>query len=221
MSFSRSSLKNWLVANRVLVAMLFCGVLLPLLIFGALAEDVWEKESLRYDDPLLLWMHNYETPAMNVWMLMWTRLGTPSVMIALGGAITLIFLWKQRRNDAIYFLTSVLGAALLNVVAKAFFTRARPDLWQSIDPRGDFSFPSGHAMGTMALFASLCVVAWHTKGRWPVLIASTIVVFQVGLSRVYIGVHYPSDVLCGWLASLAWVLGLHLIRQARVRRQIA
>lgn len=209
---------GWLLENRVLVALLFGGVLLPLLAFGAIAEDVWDKETLRGDDPILLWAHSRANPQLDRLMLAITHIGSPPLMFSMYAAVAW-FLWaKKRRGDLWFFLVSVSGAGLLNLVAKRFFNRARPDLWLSIDPRSDFSFPSGHAMGTMALFTALCVLTWPTKRRWPVLATGAIVVFFVGLSRIYLGVHFPSDVLCGWLASLSWVLGLHLIRRTRLRR---
>lgn len=209
---------NWLRLNRVLVALLFVGVLLPLLAFGALAEDIWDKETLRGDDPILLWAHSWQSSQLDRLMLAITHIGSPPMMFSMCAAIA-VFLWvKKRRGDLTFFLASTIGAGLLNLIAKRFFDRARPDLWLSIDPRSDFSFPSGHAMGTMALFTALCVLTWKTKWRWPVLAGSATVILFVGLSRIYLGVHFPSDVLCGWLASLAWVLGLHLIRRMRPRR---
>lgn len=211
-------MQNWLLKNRVRVLLLFCGVLLPLLVFGAIAEDIWDKETLRPDAPILSWAHSWANPQIDRWMLTITHVGSPPLMFSMCG-LTALFLWmKKRRGDTIFFLVATTGAGLLNLAAKRIFGRARPDLWLSIDPRSDFSFPSGHAMGTMALFAALCVLAWPTRWRWLAITTSVFVVCAVGLSRVYLGVHFPSDVLGGWLASLSWVLGLHLIRRMRPRR---
>ena len=213
-----SNAQSWLIANRVRVILLFAGVLLPLLVFGALAEDIWDRETLRFDDPLLWRAHSWANPQLDRLMLAITHIGSPPLMLAMCGATALFLLLRKRRGDVAFFLASTIGAGLLNLAAKRIFDRARPDLWLSIDPRSDLSFPSGHAMGTMALFAALCVLAWHTRWRWIVLATAVLVVSAVGFSRVYIGVHFPSDVLCGWLASLSWVLGLHLIRRMRPRR---
>lgn len=215
MTFSLASSKSWLAANRVLVVLLFCCVLLPLLVFGKIADDVVEHEALGFDYPIQRWVHSYATANFDQWMLGFSMFGSPPLMLLIGGAIA-VALWRKRpRGDAWFFIASTVGAALLNQVGKLAFGRSRPDLWLVIDPLLDKSFPSGHAMGTMALYAAIAVLAWNTKLRTPWLIGGGVLVFLIGLSRVYLGVHYPSDVLCGWLASLAWVVGLHLIRHSR------
>ena len=107
--------QNWITQNRVRVLLLFCGVLAPLILFGALAEDVRDRETLRFDAPIQWWAHGYESPGWNNFMLAWTRLGTPFVMLALCGAIALGLWLKNRRGDALFFAASVLGAALVSI----------------------------------------------------------------------------------------------------------
>src|SRR3546814_8426441 len=96
------------------------------------------------------------------------------------------------------FRSATGGSGLLTVVAKQAFARDRPSLWESIAPEHNFSFPSGHAMGSMTLAAVLVLLAWPTRWRWPVVAAMAVFVPMVGLSRVYLGVHFPSDILAGW-----------------------
>ncbi|HEU4665623.1 MAG TPA: phosphatase PAP2 family protein, partial [Dokdonella sp.] len=67
-----------------------------------------------------------------------------------------------------------------------------------------YSFPSGHAMGSMTLACVLVLLCWWTRLRWPVLAAAAVLVVLVGASRIYLGVHYPSDILAGWAAAIAW-----------------
>ena len=206
--------KSWLSANRVLVVSLFFAVLLPMLVFGKIAHEITEREAIGFDLPIQLWAHSYENPSLDAWMLAFSMFGSPGLMALFCGAASFYLWMKQRRADLLFFLVATIGAGLLNQIGKLSFRRVRPDLWMSIDPRQDFSFPSGHAMGTMALFAAVLVLLWPTKWRAPFLVFGAIFVFLVGLSRIYIGVHFPSDVLCGWLASLSWVVGLSLIRRA-------
>ena len=110
------------------------------------------------------------------------------------------------------------GSGLLNVAAKHYFGRARPSLWESIAPESTFSFPSGHAMGSMTLAAVLVLLAWPTRWRWWVLGLAAAFVLMVGASRIYLGVHYPSDILAGWAAALAWVMGVYLVLFRGLRR---
>jgi membrane-associated phospholipid phosphatase len=103
----------------------------------------------------------------------------------------------------------VLGSMLLNIAAKQHFSRIRPQLWLSVAPETSFSFPSGHAMGSATLGVALCFLFWPTRWRWPVIVASAMFVVLVGFSRIYLGVHYPSDVLGGWAAGTAWAVAVH------------
>jgi membrane-associated phospholipid phosphatase len=75
-------------------------------------------------------------------------------------------------------------------------------------------------MGSMAVAAALATLAWGTRWRWPTVAAGGLFVALVGLSRLYLGVHYPSDVATGWLASLAWVGGVRLIRSNQFLRAL-
>ncbi|MDF2461379.1 MAG: acid phosphatase, partial [Candidatus Saccharibacteria bacterium] len=106
---------------------------------------------------------------------------------------------------------SVAGAALLNLLLKASFQRDRPDLWESIVTETSYSFPSGHAMASSALAFSVMLVLWETKWRWLAVAVGTIYFVLVGVSRMYLGVHFPSDVVAGWCVSLAWVGIVHRI----------
>jgi undecaprenyl-diphosphatase len=212
-------IKKFLIEHRVLLATLFLGVLAPLLIIGELAEDVWDGDGFTWDEPLLRWLYDYRTPGLDRLMLLFTQLGRPGFMFALG-CIVVASLWAlKRRGQAVFFVLSVGGAGILNLVAKLVFARDRPTLWVSLAPEKTFSFPSGHAMGTMAMFATLVVLSWPTRWRWPVLLVGIPFVYFVGLSRMYLGVHFPSDILAGWLASLAWVTGLYLIWQTHAMRR--
>jgi membrane-associated phospholipid phosphatase len=193
---------------------LFIGILAPLLVFGFLAEDVWTREGFAWDLPLLRAAHAHATPTRDATMLFFTSVGAPLPMIAFVALALLALLLRGRRGDARFFALAVGGAAGLNVVAKLLFQRARPALWPSLVTETDYSFPSGHAMGSLAVVAALVFLTWRTRGRWPILALGALFVAVVGLSRVYLGVHYPSDILAGWCASLAWLVGVWLLLRA-------
>ena len=203
------------------LSLLFLGVLLPLAGFGALAEDVGEG-GLPWDEPILRWAHRHATPGLDRAAVLLSHLGYWWGAVPLGVGVLVLLLAIRHWRRARFFATAVGGATLLDVLAKLAFHRVRPALWKSLAPETSYSFPSGHAMGTMALAAALVVVTWPTRARWWVVAAGSVLVLLVGLSRVYLGVHYPSDILAGWAASLAWVAGVALLSYGKIlpdRRQ--
>jgi undecaprenyl-diphosphatase len=195
---------------------LFFAVLLPLLLFGLIAEDVLEREQFFFDAPLLLYFHRIANPAMNAVMVTFSRLGYQWGVVPVDIAVIVLLLYLRRQRDTLFFGLSVGGGGILNQVAKTMFGRERPTFWESIAPEPTLSFPSGHAMGSMALVVALVVLLWPTRWRLHALILGIFFVVMVGLSRVYLGVHYPSDVLAGWAASLAWVMGLSRVLYGRL-----
>ena len=200
-----------IVAHPQALLALFAGVLAPLFVFGSLAEEVWAREGFGWDDRVLRAVHAHAAPGFDAVMLFFTRVGAPLPMIAFVALALLTLLARKHRSDALFFALTVGGAAGLNVVAKLLFQRARPALWPALLPEHDYGFPSGHAMGSLAVVVALVILLWRARWRWPVLVLGGLFVVAVGLSRVYLGVHYPSDILAGWSASLAWVTGVWLL----------
>lgn len=191
---------------------LFGGVLLPLIAFGELAEDVWTREGFSWDAPILWWIHDHATPAADRAMLLITNCGGPLPMIGLTTILLGALLWRRRYADTAFVVLAIGGAAALNVLAKATFQRHRPTLWPQLTIEIDYGFPSGHAMGSLAVVAALAILLWPTRWRWPMVLLGGMFAALVGFSRAYLGVHYPSDVLAGWCASFAWVAGVYLLR---------
>jgi undecaprenyl-diphosphatase len=200
----------WARPRWAWLSLLFLGVLLPLAGFGSLAEDV-EEGGLPWDEPILRWVHGHATHGFDRAAVLLSRLGYLWGAVPLGVGVLVLLLAIRHWRRARFFAIAAGGATLLNVLAKLAFHRVRPALWKSLAPETSYSFPSGHAMGTMALAAALVVITWPTRGRWWVLAAGSVFVLLVGLSRVYLGVHYPSDILAGWAASLAWVAGVAVL----------
>ncbi|HVJ37712.1 MAG TPA: phosphatase PAP2 family protein [Stenotrophomonas sp.] len=220
---SPAGLRHWLGRNAWRIVLLFGGVLLPLGVFANLAEEVHELEDFFFDDPLLWHLRAWASSGLDGFFVLVSKLGYQWGLIPADTLVVLLLLGLRRWREASFAFLAFVGSALLNVGAKHFFQRQRPSLWESIAPESTFSFPSGHAMGSMTLAAVLVALAWQTRWRWPVAIAAVLFVLLVGLSRVYLGVHYPSDILAGWCAALAWVMGLYLLlfrgrRRPRWRR---
>ena len=205
-------------SNRRPLLELFLGVFVPLCLFAILAREVVHRQSLPWDVAVLEWIHARASPAADRVMIWASRIGTWYGLVPFS---VLFALWLLRRRDVerfSFFVLSMLGTWLLNLATKQLFGRERPALWPSPAPEQSFSFPSGHAMGSMSLAAAVGVLAWRTRYRWPVVLGGAAFTLLVSGSRLYLGVHYPTDVLGAWLASLAWVLGLRQILLARAHR---
>lgn len=203
--------------HRLQLLLLFFGVLVPLLIFGNLAEDIWRKEGFSWDVPILQALHARSGRALDFFALALAAVGGFWGLAPITLALVVVLARRGERRRATFLALAVVGAALLNLAVKAIFHRARPDLWPRLVAEDTFSFPSGHAMGSMAFAVAVSVLAWPTRWRWPVLIGGALFALLVGASRLYLGVHFPSDVLAGWCASLVWVTGLALILGGRMR----
>ena len=193
------------------MALWFFCLLLPLWVFAALVGEVHEKDVFSFDAPILHLLHALATPTLNHFLVITSRLGYLWGVMPLDAIILVLLVVRRRFRDGLFFGISVMGSAMLNIVAKNYFARMRPDLWLSITPETTYSFPSGHAMGSTTLGMAVIILCWPTRWRWPALTVSVIFVLLVGVSRVYLGVHYPSDILAGWTAAIAWTFGMYIL----------
>ncbi|MBS0226388.1 MAG: phosphatase PAP2 family protein [Proteobacteria bacterium] len=209
----------FLRAHGLRIALLFLAILLPLWGFGELAEDVGEGRDFAFDRPILEWLHAHHAPLFDQLALLFSRLGYQYGVIPLDIALVAALWFRQRRRDALFAAIAFVGSSLINIAAKHYYGRVRPSLWQSLAPETTFSFPSGHAMGSMTLAAVVVLLVWRTRWRWPAAVISLLFVLAVGASRPYLGVHYPSDILAGWGAALAWVIGVHVLMYGVRRTQ--
>lgn len=193
---------------------LLLGVLFPLLLVGILAESVLDGERFAQEVPLMLALHAHASVTFDRLAILFTDLGGVDV-IAPVSALLLVYFWFRQRPLALFFAVAVGGSALVTVVMKLVFPRLRPHLWPRLVTESDASFPSGHAMYSLALVLALLLLFWRRPGfaawRWPALGVGLAFSLVVGVSRLYLGVHYPSDVLAGWLCGLAWVLGVYAL----------
>lgn len=197
-------------------AILFVGVLVPLYLFGELAEEVLEREPFAFDRPILLFMQANATPLLDRTMVFFSEVGSIRVLGPCAFLIAAYFIFRQHWARLVYWVLGFGGAILLNMGAKQIFSRTRPDLWISIAPESSYSFPSGHSMQSMAFVAALVMLAWHRPALRPLFVAGAVFVVLVGLSRVYLGVHFPTDVAAGWTAALAWCTGLAFVLRGRM-----
>lgn len=186
--------------------LLFTGVLLPLWGFAGLADEVHEGEPLIFDEPVLRFAQEAASAGFNRVFLLFSALGYQWGVVPTDILLVLVLAVRRHAREGLFAGLALGGSALLNLASKQLFARVRPSLWESIAPEATYSFPSGHAMGSMTLAWVCMLLAWRTSWRVPVTTAAVGFTVLVGLSRVYLGVHYPSDILAGWTAASVWAV---------------
>jgi len=186
----------------------FASLVACLFVFGTIAEGIRDNEVFILDTLATPFLHGLANPVLDAVMTDASAVGSVAVIpIVFAGAI--VVLASRRRVGAALFLTIASGGALLvNELMKLFFHRPRPQLaWSHVPP--DYSFPSGHTMNSVAFYVALAVIVWSVQGRrWgAVALAGAIALCSlIGVSRIYLGFHYFTDVFGGALAGVAWVL---------------
>jgi undecaprenyl-diphosphatase len=188
------------------------GAVIFLVLFAALAEEMLEGHTRKFDDAVRLVVHAHSHTDLTAVMRFLSIVGSPTVVtiIAIASCIALWLVGHPRR--AILIAVTVVGGSLLMWVLKLAFHRHRPDPFFNSKVPLSYRFPSGHAMLSFCL--CLTAAALFSSRRKNLVVRITIWTFWVGLSgaigysRIYLGVHYPSDVLAGYLAALVWSLAI-------------
>lgn len=178
-------------------------------LFAKITEDVVEGESRRFDRAVLFWIDANSPGWFDGPMRLVTALGYYWVVIPLLAAAVLAFYLKGWKLSAVLLTVSTAGGLVLTTVLKSVFQRARPELVDSGYTATFYSFPSGHATVAVGFYGMLTVIlAYHLRGfaRWTVVAIGVLLVLLIGFSRLYLGVHYPTDVLAGFLAAPLWVI---------------
>ena len=217
-------LSRWL--GLALTVQLVLGLLLSLgviALFANIAEEVAEGESRRFDEMVLLWIHWYSPGWLDEVMRFVTVLGDYWVVVPLLAVATYAFYRKGRTISARLLVICTVGGIVLTTTLKTVFQRDRPELFDSGYTAAFYSFPSGHATIAVGFYGTLTLlVAWRLRGlrRWAVVLAGVTLVLLIGFSRLYLGVHYPTDVLAGFLAAPVWVstIGLCYFLYLNLRR---
>lgn len=203
------------------------GLLITLIFaagFAMVALLVGRHHIAAFDRTITDYLQGFEAPWLTHTMVFITNLGTglPVVVISLVCMLFLFFVLKHR-HELLLFLFAILGSSLFNLVLKSIFHRQRPDIHRLIQETG-FSFPSGHSMGAFALYGIVTYLLWKHIPSWGgrilLVFVSCAFILAIGISRIYLGVHYPSDVLGGYLASGFWLsVSIRIYRGYERRRE--
>jgi undecaprenyl-diphosphatase len=164
-------------------------------------------DSLTFDSWGRAAVHSWATPALTGALLTITMLGSGWVMLPLGALLIWRLTALGRQRQAMLLAIGGLGAEVFSALLKLLFHRPRPVLFFDLTRAQNYSFPSGHAfVGTVfyGLLAAI-LIGVYPRRRLTILAATAIVILLIGISRVYLGYHYPSDVLGGWACAAVWL----------------
>ncbi|MEH2089539.1 phosphatase PAP2 family protein [Nostoc sp.] len=195
-----------LIATIGIVGLASC--LLVLFVLAQLAEEVLEQDAFKFDTTFLLWLHQFANPNLDNLMLFITNLGNPSTVVIVAGITILLLWWRRYQEETKAFVFACIGGLILNTGLKLFFSKPRPELWHQLISEKSFSFPSGHALGSMVLYGFIAYeLAIHYPNFAKVIYSLTVILIAaIGISRLYLGVHWPTDIIAGYGVGFLWLM---------------
>jgi membrane-associated phospholipid phosphatase len=207
------TVERWVRRTPALLILAAGLVALSLLgwLFGETAEAVLEQDGVAaIDDPVTRWLVQQRQPRLTAAMRAVTTLGDAWFVVALVVAVTLVLWLRGRRwSETVVLPIASGGAALIVTLIKVAMERPRPMIGEIVATASGFSFPSGHSAQAVACYGALAwLVAHLTATRRATLLAwsiASVVAFLIGASRLYLGVHWLSDVIGGWALGAAWL----------------
>lgn len=215
-----------LVEKLALVGLL--AAVLSLYLFAKLASEVREGDTISFDNAVRTWVHQFASPGMTLAMQAISLLGYDVLLLELVIAMA-VFLRLRWRRAAAWLAVTMAGAVALDMALKHAFHRHRPTPFFGDAPHS-YSFPSGHAVASFCFYGVLAGLIADRVERLSLRIAvgfvAAVLVLAIGISRIYLGVHYPSDVIAGYLAAAMWVgtmlaidhIGTRAVAHVRKRR---
>ncbi len=204
-------------SERVVLILGFLSALSALLFFAWLAGEMMEGDTARFDSTITFALHQHAMPRLTTVMKGLTILGSSAVMTPLA-ILALALCYFRREFHALKVLAATfVGALLLEFVLKLAFHRPRPVPFFDLPAPASFSFPSGHALFSFCFFAGIAaLLAPRLAGHraklvlWSIAIA---LILGIGVSRIYLGVHYPSDVVAGYAVGIVWVATVEFVNE--------
>lgn len=205
--FTFSSKSTLLLSLEIIIG--FCLLLFSVFVFADIVKDTFiDREVSQFDRDLSYLIYSLRTPFLTQIMIIISTLGA-DLTIAFGAVIAIVLTWKKHKREFLLFSVTLLFGGVFNYILKELFQRPRP----TFDPLltlSTFSFPSGHAMNSFVFYSLVAYFFYHftQKTKLSILVAffCAVMILLVGLSRIYLGVHYPSDVIAGYAVGLLWFM---------------
>ncbi|RBW70672.1 hypothetical protein DS031_04095 [Bacillus taeanensis] len=194
--------------------------LVLLLFVFLLLSYIYHIEKVVYYDKLLLQkIYQLSGTFIDLFFIFITHLGSKTFTYPMLGMLAIIYLLKRHYVLVFCLAVNLFGVRELNWLLKTWFERSRPDL-EAVVRASYYSFPSGHAMNSTAFYGFLAYIVWRRFKKNSIWFAAFLLVLLIGLSRIYLGVHYPIDVAAGISAGAAWTILIIVIYEAAVGREM-
>ena len=215
--------KRWYQFISLSLALGLAAAIATLIFFGWLADEALEGDAREFDDATRAAVHQLASPMLTTIMRGLSFIGS-TIALSIGTivAVTMFALRKWGREAKLFAITMI-GAGLLNITLKLAFQRPRPVPFFNLSPPETYSFPSGHSLTSAVFFGALAaILAARTRSRrlqailW---IFASVMFVSIGLSRIYLGVHYTTDVIAGFAAALIWILMVRFVELQIQRRR--
>ena len=202
------------IRTSAVVRILFGFVLAAglLMLLGWLVTGPGRSYASAFDGPIRSSIRQIQSPLWTSLFLTFTKFGSTIYLVIIGSIVGLAFIYVRWFRPLWLFIITMAGQAILHNGAKLLIARPRPSAMLAYPAAESFSFPSGHALSALCLYAS---VAWLVTNRLEnsavkvgVWVFALLLICLIGLSRLYIGIHHPTDVLAGWLAAAIWTVAV-------------
>lgn len=217
---ARRRVMRWLRALTLRTIALFGLAIVASVAFVVIAALVRTGAVDRLDTAIELAVHRFDSAPLDVVMETATLIGSNAVLLPAVALVTLLAIHRHRRNVAIVLVIDTIIVIIAYSALKVMFSRERPRLFDKIALPTDYSFPSGHSMSAIAIWGVIAaaLIALYPGARRLVVVAAVALIATIGLSRIYLGVHWPFDVLGGFVGGVPpLVVSVHLIHRRPAR----
>jgi undecaprenyl-diphosphatase len=223
MSVATSKRKRLLELISVSLSLGLLAAIATLIFLGWLADEVLDGETRQFDDATRAAVHTFASPPLTLFMRAVSFLGSSQFLTVASIVAIVLFAWRRWGREAKLFALTMIGASTLNITLKLAFKRPRPVPFFNLTAPESYSFPSGHSLASFCFFAGLAaILSGRIKQKRPRTIMWTIAIVMfllIGLSRIYLGVHYTTDVIAGFAAASIWILVVRYVEMLLARRK--
>lgn len=217
----KEQIKIFLQRKYIRAWIILCSIIISLVLFEEVVDDVFfdpqvgDHEASLFDEAVAAKMREFRSPRLNQVMTDLTALGSVSVIITLFVILSSVMIFYRDLRGLLYLSIVGLGAGILPPILKGYFARTRPLESNHLVVVTDLSFPSGHSFGATAVYIGLAYYTGQYARSWIhelfFYVLGGLLIVLIGTSRVFLGVHYPTDVLAGIAGGMSWSLFVSMI----------